>query len=441
MGLHTGEAHLAGDDYGGFEVNRAARIAAAGHGGQVILSETTTVLVADALPEGDHACATSGDTCSRTFHGRALEPARHRRAAERVPTASNLVRNGSATCQIGSRRFVGRDRDIADLVALVQDARLVTLTGPGGIGKTSLAIEAARVLAPRFQDGAWFVNFATIDDPEQVRAAIAHGIGIFDGPERPASSAVLSFLADKSMILILDNMEHLLVGGGRGRRGRPCLADHSRHRDQPRAAAHRRRARAAGRAVVRRRDRPLHRSGASGPAWLGPGEDVAVVAEICDLLDDLPLGIELAAARVSALPPTVIRDRLAARLPLPGSGPRDAPARQRTLEGAVAWSHDLLPADRQEMLHRLGVFEGGFDLEQVSAVVGPSDGGVDRPRRPARARGAEPDRRGTDPRGQGAIPHAADDPVLRPRPAGATTASRPTCVGATPRLTSPWRPG
>ena len=95
-----------------------------------------------------------------------------------------------------------------------------------------------------------------------------------------------------------------------------------------------------------------------------------MVAEICDLLDDLPLGIELAAARVSALPPTVIRDRLAARLPLPGSGPRDAPARQRTLEGAVAWSHDLLPTDRQGMLHRLGVFEGGFDLEQVSTVVG-----------------------------------------------------------------------
>ena len=179
------------------------------------------------------------------------------------------------------------------------------------------------------------------------------------------------------MILILDNMEHLLSAA-----------------DEVAAVVH---ASPTSRVIVTSRA-PLHIAGehelpvaplsddaialftdrarAVRPGWV-PGEDAAVVAEICDLLDDLPLGIELAAARVSALPPTVIRDRLAARLPLPGSGPRDAPARQRTLEGAVAWSHDLLPPDRQEMLHRLGVFEGGFDLEQVSAVVGPSDGGVD----------------------------------------------------------------
>ena len=103
MGLHTGEAHLAGDDYGGFDVNRAARIAAVGHGGQIVLSETTAVLVADALPEGTR-CATSADTCSRTFPGRALEPARHRRAAKRVPTASNL--NGTARQPAGSDHVI-----------------------------------------------------------------------------------------------------------------------------------------------------------------------------------------------------------------------------------------------------------------------------------------------------------------------------------------------
>jgi len=376
IGLHTGEAHRSGDDYGGFDVNRAARVATAGHGGQVILSETTTVLVADALPDG---------TALRDLGRHVLKDVPR---AERLsqldiaglpnefpPLRTSTERLGSLPDRITS--FVGRDRDIADLVALVPDARLVTLTGPGGIGKTSLAIEAARVLAPQFRDGAWFVNFATIDDPEQIRAAIAHGIGIFDGPERSASSAVVSFLTDKSMILVIDNMEHLLSAA-----------------HEVAAVVH---ASPKSRVIVTSRA-PLHIAGehelpvsplsddaialftdrarAVRPGWV-PGEETEVVAEICDLLDDLPLGIELAAARVSALPPTVIRDRLAARLPLPGSGLRDAPARQRTLEGAVAWSHDLLPPDRQDMLHRLGVFEGGFDLEQVDGVVGPSASGGD----------------------------------------------------------------
>ena len=254
----------------------------------------------------------------------------------------------------------------------------MTLTGPGGIGKTSLAIETARVLAPQFRDGAWFVSLAAVDSPGQVRAAVAHGIGLFDGPERPAAAAVLPFLADKSMIIVLDNMEHLLAAA-----------------DDIAAVVH---ASSASRVLVTSRA-PLHLAGerevpvaplvddsvglfterarAVRPGW-APGDDVDAVAEICHLLDDLPLGIELAAARVGSLSPTVIRDRLTARLPLPGSGLRDAPARQRTLEGAVAWSHDLLDADRQDLLHRLGVFDGGFDLEQVEAVAGPPAGGSDR---------------------------------------------------------------
>ena len=376
IGLHTGEAHRSGDDYGGFDVNRAARVAAVGHGGQVVLSETTATLVADALPEG---------TSLRDLGRHVLKDVPR---AERLsqldiaglpndfpPLRSSAERLGNLPDRLTS--FVGRDQELADLVELAQDARLVTLTGPGGIGKTSLAIEAARLLEPRFRDGAWFVSLAALDSPDQVRAAIAHGIGIFDGPERSAASAVLSFIADRAMILVLDNMEHILAAA-----------------DEVAAVVH---ASPASRIIVTSRaplriagehevavaslvdDGPrsfTDRARAVQPAGSAAG-DAEVVAEICHLLDDLPLGIELAAARVAALPPTVIRDRLAARLPLPGSGPRDAPARQRTLDGAVAWSHDLLPPDRQEMLHRLGVFEGGFDLEQVDAVVGPSKTGGD----------------------------------------------------------------
>ena len=417
MGLHSGEAHRSGDDYGGFDVNRAARVAAVGHGGQVILSETTTVLVADALPAG---------TALRDLGRHVLKDVPRSERLSQLdiaglpndfpPLRTSMERIGNLPDRITS--FVGRDQEITELAELATDARLMTLTGPGGIGKTSLAIEVARRLEPQFPDGAWFVSLAALAGPDQVRSAIAHGIGIYDGPERSAASAVLSFLADRSMVLVLDNMEHLLDAA-----------------DDVAAVVH---ASPGSRVLVTSRA-PLRIAGehevpvaplvddgtalfidrarAARVGW-EPAEDREVIAEICHLLDDLPLGIELAAARVSALSPTVIRDRLAARLPLPGSGFRDAPARQRTLEAAVAWSHDLLSQDRQALLHRLGVFEGGFDLEQVESVVGASVVGGDRLDDVLELADqslivAAPTVRGPDP-----IPHAPDDPVLCLEPVG-----------------------
>lgn len=377
VGLHTGEAHRSGDDYGGFDVNRAARVAVVGHGGQIILSETTAALVADALPAG---------TTLRDLGRHVLKDvprAEHLSQLDVAGLPSDFPPLRTAAERVGNlpdrlTSFIGRDDEVVALVALAQDARLVTLTGPGGIGKTSLAIETSRALAPHFRDGAWFVSLASVDGPEQVRATIAHGIGLFDGPERSAASALLTFLADKSMVLVLDNMEHLLTAA-----------------DEVSAVVH---AAPAARVLVTSRA-PLHIAGerevpvapliddavglfserarAVRPGWVS-ADDADVVGEICHLLDDLPLGIELAAARVSSLSPTVIRDRLAARLPLPGSGLRDAPARQRTLEGAVAWSHELLDPGQRDLLHRLGVFEGGFDVEQVEAVAGPTADGGDR---------------------------------------------------------------
>ena len=379
MGLHTGEAHLAGDDYGGFDVSRAARVAAVGHGGQIVLSGPTHALVSTSLPAGL----------------RLRDLGRH--ALRDVPAPEHLFQvdvpgrpddfpplrvagpvEGNLPERVTS--FVGRDGDLAELARLGAGTRLITLTGPGGIGKTSLAVEFARASAPAVPDGAWFVPLEAVTDADQVGSVIARTLGLFDGSERPAVEALPGFMAARSMVLVLDNFEHVLDAAG-------LIATLVR-------------ASPGTRFVVTSRA-PLHLSGeqeypvrplptgvddpsvalfvergrAVRPDW-DPARDRSAIAEICGLLDGLPLGIELAAARLSILPVHAIRDRLAARLPLPGSGPRDAPARQQTLDGTIAWSHDLLAPDERAVLHDLAVFEGGFDLVQAERVVA-TDGVAD----------------------------------------------------------------
>ena len=375
MGLHSGEAYLAGDDYGGFEVNRAARIAAAGHGGQIVLSETTRALIVDALPEG---------VAVRDLGRHALRD---------VPRPEHLfqldvsglrsefpaLRSGTATVgDLPSRltSFIGRDAELDELADLVAERRLITLTGPGGIGKSSLAVEAARRAADRFGDGAWFVPLADLEGPGDVRATIARTIGLHDGPGRPAAEGLRPYLADRSTLLVLDNFERLLDASG-------DVADLLDASPASRIIV-------TSRAPLRiggEQEYPVRSLGADcprlfaerarsvRPGW-DAGADSVVVDEVCALLDRLPLGVELAAARVAHLPLAAIRDRLLAHLPLPGSGPRNVPDRQRTLAGAIAWSHDLLGPELQRVLHDLAVFDGGFDYEQAAHVVEwAADGG------------------------------------------------------------------
>jgi predicted ATPase len=275
--------------------------------------------------------------------------------------------------------FVGRDRELAELDRLLDDARLVTLTGPSGIGKTSLAVEVARRHVRRMSDGAWLVALDTTTDPALVPAVIARTLGLFDGAEHPAVDALPGFLARRSTILVLDNFEHLLAAAGdvsalvrASPASRVVVTSRAPLRVQgeheiPVAPLIGERAKGAAADLFVERVRAVR------PGW-EPGPDAGVVAEICELLDGLPLGIELAAARMAVLPAAAIRDRLAAHLPLPGAGPRDAPARQRTLEGAIDWSHDLLDPAAQAAFHQLGVFEGGFDAGQAEAVVRSDDG-------------------------------------------------------------------
>jgi len=390
MGLHTGEAHLAGDDYGGFDVNRGARIAAVGHGEQIVLSDTTRSLVESVLPAGV----------------RVRDLGRH--ALKDIPVPEHLfqldvpglrtefppvrvARSSDGNLPDRLTTFVGRAADLAALDGLLADQRLVTLTGPGGIGKTSLAIELARSRETAMPDGAWLVALDDVADPALVTSTVARTLGLFDGVDRPAADALPAFLADRSLLLVLDNFEHLLeaaadiatlvrtspgsrfmvtsraplrIGGEQEYPVRPLAVGSGPVETETPARTD----------LDAATSLFIDRARAVRPDW-DPGSDLPIVVEICALLDGLPLGIELAAARLSLLPPAAIRARLTAHLPLPGSGPRDAPARQRTLEGAIDWSHDLLKADERATFHALGVFEGGFDVDQAERVIDGPGGG------------------------------------------------------------------
>ena len=368
MGLHSGEAHLAGDDYGGFEVNRAARIAAAGHGGQIVLSAATRELVADGLRDGvtilDLGRHALRDVPAPEHLYQLEVPGL---AARFPPLRSGAPDHDALPARMTS--FLGRDAELRDVAELLVDRRLVTLTGPGGIGKTSLAVEMARQIRGRFPDGTWFVPLADVEDPAEVRSTIARTIGLHDGPDRPAADALGPYLADRTALLVLDNFEHVLDAAA-------DIADLLQVATAARAVVTSR----APLRVVGEQEYPvqplgdacvrlfLERARAVRPGW-EPDADDGLIDEVCSLVDRLPLGVELAAARIAHLPVAAVRDRLVARLPLPGPGPRNVPDRQRTLAGAIAWSHDLLTPGLQRVLHDLAVFEGGFELEQAERVV------------------------------------------------------------------------
>lgn len=372
MGLHSGEAHRAGDDYGGFEVNRAARIAAAGHGGQVVMSEPTRMLADVVLVDGVTArdlgrYALKGVSAPERLFQLDIPGLR----TEFPPLSSSIAAAGNMPTRLTS--FIGRESELDELRSLLETNRLLTLTGPGGIGKTSLAIELARSVIDEVPDGAWFVALDEIADPGLILPVVARTLGLFDGPERRAAESLAHYLKGRSVLLVLDNFEHLIAAAG-------DVAAILRASSNSRVVVTSRAPlRIAGEQEYQ--VRPLlvgseacstlfaQRARAVRPGW-DAGTDAAMIEEVCGLLDGLPLGLELAAARVSLLPLRAIRDRLAARLPLPGSAPRDAPDRQRTLERAIAWSHDLLEPDGQGLLHELAVFDGGFDLEQAVAVCG-----------------------------------------------------------------------
>ncbi|CAA9527430.1 MAG: hypothetical protein AVDCRST_MAG73-519 [uncultured Thermomicrobiales bacterium] len=286
--------------------------------------------------------------------------------------------------------LLGRDAEVAELVGLLATHRLVTLTGPGGVGKTRLAVEVARVAAAGFPDGVAFVDLSPVRDPDLVLPAAAHVLGVREAPDVPVPEALAAAIGDRRTLLVLDNLEQVIEAApaiAALLAACPHLAVLATSR-APLAVRGERvlpvepfpvQAAAASLGVLAAS--PAARLFAERAAAVKPGfalteDNLPAVAAICSRLDGLPLAIELAAARVKLLTPEALLARLDGRLPLLTSGPRDLPDRQRTLRGAIAWSHDLLSAKEQVLFRRLAVFAGGWTPEAAEGAANP-DGALD----------------------------------------------------------------
>ncbi len=386
MGVHTGVGMLGGDDYVGLDVHRAARIAAAAHGGQVLVSEATRALVERALPPGI-ALASLGEHTLRDIG----QPERlYQLVIDGLPSAFPPPRTmAGAGGRLPERvtSFIGRDRELDELGRLLASNRLLTLTGPGGTGKSSLALELARRHAPDHASAAWWVPLDTVPDPALVEPAMAAALGLIEAPGQSVEVQLVGFLAERTVLLVLDNFEHVLAAAplvGNLLRAAPGLRIVVTSRAPLHLAAEQEypvpplslpgpvapAATALASPAVRLF---VDRARRVRPAYELTDADAVAVADICRRLDGLPLGIELAASRMTLLPAAAIAERLARRLDLPGPERRDAPRRQQSLEGAIDWSYHLLEPPTRRLLARMSVFAGGARLDEIDAVTGPAD--------------------------------------------------------------------
>ncbi len=392
MGLHTGEAVRGGDNYIGLDVHRAARIAAAGHGGQVVLSNSTRSLVEHAVPAGVEL----RDLGAHRLKDLASPEHLWQLAIPDLPSDFPALRTLDArpnNLPVQLTSFVGREAEIAAVGELLERARLVTLTGPGGTGKTRVALQVAAERLTRYADGAFFVELAPVRDPRLVASVIASTIDVREAPDRPLLETIKEALRDKELLLVLDNFEQ--------------VTDAAALVTELLSAVPRMRTLVTSRAVLHlygeheyaipplRIPDPTHlppldelsmfegvalfveRAMAARSDFAVTNESAPAVAEIVARLDGLPLAIELAAAKAKLLGPEAILGRLGSRLAFLGGGARDLPARQQTLRQAIEWSYALLPDAQQALLRRAGVFVGGCTMEAIDAVCRPDEIGLD----------------------------------------------------------------
>ena len=402
MALHAGAAEARDGDYFGPALNRVARILAIAHGGQIICSAVAAVLARDGLPAsielldlGSHRLRDI-DRPEQVYQVVVDDLAR-----EFPPLRSLSTRRSNLPVQLTS--FVGRDKELAELATLIDRHRLVTLIGTGGTGKTRLMLEAAGRLLDRYADGVWVAELAPLGDPSQIPSEVARAIGSPEVPGVPALATVTEFVADKDLLLLLDNAEHLVDGVARFAERLLASAPGLRILTTSREALA-----VPGEAVLQLRSLscpavPVRRSGgvqdtvadlddaasseavrlfteraeSADPAFTLRASNIASVVEICQRLDGIPLAIELAAARVSAMSPDDIAGRLGDRFRLLAGGRRTAVPRQQTLHATIDWSWDLLTDEDRRLLRRLSVFSGGWTVPMAARIVGDDTDGMD----------------------------------------------------------------
>lgn len=409
MGLHTGAVHVVGTHYVGLDVQRAARIAAAAHGGQVVLSDATRALVEHALPES----ASLRDL--GRYRLRDLQQPEHLfqlvvSAPPGLPSLPglpglpanfpplNTLDTHPHNLPVEPTPLLGREREVAELSTLLRssDVRLVTLTGPGGVGKTRLALQVAAELVDAVADGVWFVGLSRLTDPALVLPTVAQTLGLREAIATPLTEVLRAHLQAKQTLLLLDNCEQVavaalqvadLLGWCPGLQvlatSRVALRLQGEHEYPvaPLALLPASGTSSAGPACAPEQiaGSPavalfVARARAHRPDFQLTEANASAVMAICARLDGLPLALELAAARLKLLPPQQLLARLERRLPLLTGGTRDVEARQQTMRNTLVWSENLLSSDEQRFFRRLAVFVGGFTLEAAEAVCAQPKG-------------------------------------------------------------------
>ncbi len=389
MGLHTGVATVRDGDYVGPALNRVARIMAAGHGGQVLLSLSTQEALGAALPPGVGLRDLGEQRLKDLIRPeRVFQLVSSDLPAEFPPLRSLEAFAHNLPLQLTS--FIGRDREMADVQRLLGTTRLLTLTGPGGTGKTRLSLQVAAELSDNFSDGVWFIELAALTDPALVAATVASAVGVREELGVAWLTTLTQRLRDKNLLLLLDNCEHLITACAE-------LAEAVlRNCPTVRILASSREALGiAGETTLRvpslalpqrntgaQPERPaigmllryeairlfIERAQAVQPGFVLTEANAPAVLHICRRLDGIPLALELAAARVKVLPVEGIAARLDDRFRLLTGGSRTALPRQQTLRALIDWSYDLLGTQERTLLHRLAVFIGGWTLEAAEAV-------------------------------------------------------------------------
>ncbi len=384
MGLHTGEPRVTEAGYVGMDVHRAARISAAAHGGQILLSDTTHALVVKDLPAGVSLRDLGQHRLKDLAHPhRLFQVLAADLPAEFPPIRSVYFLPNNLPRQLTS--FVGREKEIAEIKRLLSTAALVTLTGSGGAGKTRLALQVAAEVMEHYPDGVWLAELAPISDPALVPKTVATSVGVPEQPLREMTDTLIDALRPKATLLVLDNCEHLMGACA------DLAAALLRACPQVRVlATSRERLGVTGETVWRipslslpdaRHPLPVEqlvlyeavrlfvdRAAATTPQFALTSDNAPALAQVCQRLDGIPLAIELAAARAKVLSVRQIAERLGDRFRLLIGGSRTTLPRHQTLRAAMDWSYDLLSEQERILLRRLSIFAGGWTLEAAETV-------------------------------------------------------------------------